>query len=123
MPHDGLVKKRLTRVGIFDIGEMNTELRVGSGGFGQEAIVDLLSSTPEEWIDITSDHWGEVIEADIQTLVNAVPVPITYSNSLRQYEENPTWQAVIQWMGDEHGKTPATVISELRTILIGLSGD
>ena len=123
MPHQGLVKKRLTRVGIFNVGEMNTALRVGAGGFGQEAIVDLLSSTPDEWIDITSDHWGEVTEADIQLLVDAVQVPITYASSLQQYEENPTWQAVIHWMGDEHGKTPATVTSELRTILIDLAGD
>tara|TARA_R100001086_G_scaffold74520_1_gene35909 strand:+ start:4172 stop:4543 length:372 start_codon:yes stop_codon:yes gene_type:complete len=123
MPHQGLVKKRLTRVGVFNVGEMNTALRLGVGGFGQDAIVDLLSSTPDEWIDITSDHWGEVTEANIQSLVNAVQVPITYEQSLRLYTENPTWQAVIQWIGDEHGKTPATVTSELRTILIDLAGD
>jgi hypothetical protein len=118
-----LEKKRLTRTGIFNVGDMNTALRVGTGGFGEDAIVDLFSSTSEEWIDITSDHWGEVVEADIQALVNAVPVPITYEQSLRLYADNPTWNAVIQWMGDEHGKTSETVIAELRTILIGLAGD
>jgi len=123
MRHAGLEKRRLTRRGIFNVGVMNTFLRVEAGGFGQEAIVDLFSSTSEGWIDITSDNWGKVTESVIQGLVDAVPVPITFEQSMRQYETDPTWRAVIQWMGAEHGKTPETVIAELRTILIGLAED
>lgn len=32
--------------------------------------------------------------------------------------KEPAWLSVIQWMGAEHGKTPETVIAELKAIFV-----
>lgn len=90
---------------------------------GEDAVVDLFSNLSEGWLRVTSNAWEHTTEAAAQAKIDSVPVPITYESSLRRYTNDPTWNAVVKWLGDAHDKTPEAVIAELRTILVELAED
>ena len=122
--HEGIETKRLNRTGRFQVHVMEDALRSGVGGFGDDAIVDLWSNVSEEWVDVSSDHWGETTEGAIQVLVSAVPVPISYQPEYDRYAgDDPALVALVQWLANKHSTTTAEVLSELHAIFVDLAGE
>jgi len=115
-----LEEKQFDRATIFVRADMETALREV---LGDDAVVDLFSNLSEGWLRVTSNRWEHTTEAAAQAKIDSVPVPITYESSLRRYTNDPTWNAVIEWIATEHDKTPEVVISELRAILISTAED
>lgn len=114
MPDHNLETRRITRSTRFYLPALRDALLTV---FGANSVVDIHSKISERWIDITSDTWSSTTTAAIQTVVDAVPGPLTYEASYLTLTTDPAFRALVAWLAEAHAKTVTEVNEELREIL------